>query len=99
MHVAGLALQLYVTLHFLDESETQYRSKLVDLRAAYQWISRNTPESAVIVSSDDPLLYLYSGRRGKEVPLMPRSWYASDHTAIVDAFRGAAEYSRRVGAT
>jgi hypothetical protein len=95
---AGLALQLYVTFHFLDESEAQYRAKLVDLRAAYAWILHNTPPSAVVVSSDDPLLYLYSGRRGKEVPLMPRSWYAADHAAIVDAFRGSAEYCRQHGA-
>jgi hypothetical protein len=95
----ALGLQCYVSFHYLDESEAQYRHRLTDLRAAYAWISQNTPESAVIVSSDDPLLYLYSGRRGKEVPLMPRSWYAADHAAIVDAFRGSAEFCRRVGAS
>jgi hypothetical protein len=96
--LAGFGLQLYVSLHFLDESEAQYRSRLVDLRAAYAWISQNTSAAAVVVSADDPLLYFYSGRHGKEVPLMPKSWYAADHAAIVDAFRGTAQYCRRVGA-
>jgi hypothetical protein len=95
--LAGFGLQLYVSFRFLDESEVQYRSKLTDLRAAYTWISQNTAASAVVISADDPLLYLYSGRHAKEVPLMPRSWYAADHQAIVDAFRGAAEYGRAHG--
>jgi hypothetical protein len=50
-----------------------------------------------VLSYDDPLLYLYTGRRGNRLTLPPRWWYAEDHDAIVGAFRNVVEYCRSRG--
>jgi hypothetical protein len=90
-------LQGYVTFVFLHESAQQKTPKLRDLRAAYSWIEANVPASATVLSYDDPLLYLYSGRRGNYLPLRPRWWYAEDHAAIVAAYRNITNYCKQRG--
>jgi hypothetical protein len=95
--VATLGLQCFMAFPYLNDSEKQYRAKLVDERAAYAWIEANVPESAKVLSNDDPILYLYSGRRGHVVPLVPRSWYADDHLSTVAAYRDIANYCRTHG--
>ncbi len=67
------------------------------MRAAYAWIAANVPDSAKVLSNDDPILYLYSGRRGHVVPLVPRSWYIDDHTSTVAAYRDIVAYCRSHG--
>jgi hypothetical protein len=94
---AALALQLYVTFVFLQESGDQKRTKLADQRAAYTWIAANVPPDAGVLSYDDPLMYLYSGRRGNYMPLAPRWWYAEDHASNVGAYRDVAKYCRSHG--
>jgi hypothetical protein len=95
--LATLALQAYMAFPYLEDAEKRYRAKRVDMRAAYAWIEANVPDSAEVLSNDDPLLYLYSGRRGHVVPLVPRSWYADDHESTVAAYRDIANYCRTHG--
>ena len=94
---AAVVLQLYVSFVFLQETANQKRAKLADLRAAYTWISANVPASAAVLSYDDPLLYLYSGRRGNYMPLLSRWWYSEDHANIVNAYRNLPAYCRSRG--
>ncbi len=94
---AGIGLQFFVSFGYLNRLAEQDRAKLSDLRSAYAWIGTHVPADAKILSSDDPLLYAYTGHRGNAMPLMPRWWYSDDHERIVDAFRGAAEYCRSRG--
>jgi hypothetical protein len=93
----GVGLQFFVSFGYLNRLAGEDRVKLGDLRAAYQWIDHNVPAGAKILSSDDPLLYAYTGHRGNAMPLMPKWWYRDDHAQIVNAFRDAAEYCRRRG--
>jgi hypothetical protein len=95
--VAGLGLQMFVSFGYLNRLAEEDRVKLRDLRSAYEWIDANVAADAKILSSDDPLLYAYTGRRGNAMPLLPKWWYRDDHEHIVDAFREAAEYCRRRG--
>jgi hypothetical protein len=95
--VAGLGLQMFVSFGYLNRLAEEDRVKLRDLRSAYEWIDANVAAEAKILSSDDPLLYAYTGRRGNAMPLLPKWWYRDDHEHIVDAFREAAEYCRRRG--
>lgn len=95
--LATLALQGYMAFPYLDDAGKRYRAKRVDMRAAYAWIEANVPDSAKVLSNDDPILYLYSGRRGHVVPLVPRSWYADDHESTVAAYRDIAAYCRSHG--
>jgi hypothetical protein len=94
---SGLALQFFVSFGYLNRLADEDRAKLRDLRSAYAWIRTHVPANAKILSSDDPLLYAYTGHRGNAMPLMPKWWYGDDHQHIVDAFRGAAEYCRGRG--
>lgn len=93
----ALVLQFYTTFVYLKASSHQKAAKLRDLETAYSWIVANLPSSATVLSYDDPLLYLYTGRRGNYLPLLPRWWYSEDHHAIIDAYRNVAAYCRRRG--
>jgi hypothetical protein len=93
----ALILQFYTSFFYLKESSDQKRAKLRDLETAYSWIQTNLSPSATILSYDDPLLYLYTGRRGNYLPLLPRWWYAEDHKSIVEAYRNVSDYCRARG--
>jgi hypothetical protein len=93
----AFGLQVYMTFVFLHKSTELQRARLADRRAAYQWMAKNLPSSATILSYDDPLVYLYSGLRGNYMPLMPRWWYADDHASMVRAYADIASYCRRRG--
>jgi len=88
----ALAAEGYVTFVFLHESAEQKAAKLRDQRVAYTWISANLPPDATVLSYDDPLLYLYAGRRGNYLPLLPRWWYAEDHAAMIGQYTAVADY-------
>jgi hypothetical protein len=95
--IGALTLQFFMSFGFLYDSASQHRAKLADMRAAYAWINANVPASAKVLSNDDPILYLYTGRRGHLVPLVPRLWYANDGASTVNAYRDIAAYCRAQG--
>jgi hypothetical protein len=95
--VGMLTLQCFVTFSFLDESAEQKRAKLKDLKQAYTWIAANLPSDARILSYDDPLMFLYTGRRGNYLPLLPRLWYADNHDKMIQAYRDLPAYCRTRG--
>jgi hypothetical protein len=92
--IAAVGTQGFMTFRFLNQNTALQRSKLQDRQAAYQWIAANVRQDAGILSYDDPLLYLYSGRRGNYMPLLPRWWYAEDHQSMQKAYQDVAEYCR-----
>jgi len=95
--LAALGLQVYVSLFYLKDTADSKRVNLVARRADYQWIADNLPPAAAVLSYDDPLLYLYTGRRGNYLPMMPRWWYADDKRSAVDAYRNLEAYCRTRG--
>ncbi len=95
--VGAIALQCLMSFSYLYDASKQARASMTDMRAAYRWIETNVPSSAKILSNDDPVLYLYSGRQGHVVPLVPRFWYADDHEQTIDAYRNVASYCRSHG--
>jgi hypothetical protein len=95
--IGALAVECFMSFGNLYDSAEQRRSKVTDMRAAYAWIAANVPDSSKVLSNDDPLLYLYSGRRGHWVPMGPRAWYANDHESTVATYRDLAAYCRRQG--
>lgn len=97
MVVAALAVQGYMSFDGLYSAAAADREKLAGMRAAYRWIAANTPANAEVLSSDDPLLYLYSNRRGHAPPLVPRSWYGDDHHSTIAVYRDIAAYCRTNG--
>jgi hypothetical protein len=95
--LGAIVLQCFMSFGYLYDSAQQYRAKLVDMRAAYAWITANVPDSAKVLSNDDPILYLYSDHRGQMIPLVPRWWYADDHESTVATYREIASYCRSHG--
>ena len=94
---AAVGLQAYMTFGLLNQVAALERSKVAERDADYQWMARNLPAGANVLSNDDPLLYLASGHRGKWMMLMPRWWYADDKESVVNAYKNAVPYCRKGG--
>lgn len=95
--VGAVALQFIMAFGYLHDSAQMQREKLLEVRAAYNWIDANVPAGAKILSNDDPVLYLYTGHRGNWVPMSPKAWYAEDHAKVVATYRDIATYCRTQG--
>jgi len=89
--------QLEMTFSSLSRAAQENRSKLAELRPAYEWIAANVPKGAPVFSYDDPLLYLYTGHRGEFMMILPRWWYAADQASIASACRNVADFAMRRG--
>lgn len=96
---AALCLELFVTFRAMPEDASHDRAERKETTATYSWIAGHTPAHAAILSTDDPILYLYAGRPGNSAPFLPRWWYAGDNEKAVDFFRNVAAYcgSRKIG--
>jgi hypothetical protein len=93
----GVFLELFVTFKAMPDQANADRTRLAETRETYAWIARHLPPGAAVLSNDDPLLYLYTGRQGNYSPLMPRWWYAGDHEKIIEFFRDVVPYCRSRG--
>ena len=72
----------YGLFRFLPDLFISYRADFEARRAAYQWLARNTPSEANVFAYDDPLLYLYSGRKSCNLPIPPKLYYHDDQAGI-----------------
>jgi hypothetical protein len=98
--VAGaLALQLYVSGVFLDETARGQRAGNLEQAGDYAWIRGHLPPDAVLIAYDDPVMYLYTGRPAMRLPMPPRIWYNADHDGEVELYRGLVPYARQHGAS
>ncbi len=98
MFAGAVGLQAYVGGVFLGETANEYRMRNIDYRGAYAWIRVNLPQDAALLAYNDPVLYLYTGRRSISRPLPPYIWYASDHARAVEMYRSLAPYAVEHGA-
>src|SRR6202011_2790062 len=73
------ALVLWTTtdglVNLIPDIMLAYRSDLDRRRPAYQWIARQAPASATVFAYDDPVLFLYTGRKSCGLPLPPKLFY------------------------
>jgi hypothetical protein len=67
---------------FLPALFATYRMDLEARLPAYQWIARNSPPHAQVFAYDDPLLYLYTGRKSCGLPVPPKLQYHGDEAGI-----------------
>lgn len=68
----------YGLFRFLPDLMGAYQSDLEQRRTAYEWITRESPASATVLAYDDPLLFLYTGRRSCYLPGVPKLLYFDD---------------------
>jgi hypothetical protein len=85
--LAGFALfigftTMYGLFRFLPDLFANYRSDFAARRPAYEWIAQNTRGDANVFAYDDPLLYLYAGRRSCNLPIPPKLYYHDDQAGI-----------------
>ena len=94
----ALGIQAYLSFKGLDDDSASDRQQLIARREAYRWIADNLPPAALILSNDDPLLYLYTGHQGNGVfPLMRELYYGDKKAAILTAYRNVVPDARRRG--
>jgi hypothetical protein len=61
-------------------------------RPGYEWLRQHSPADAQILTYDDPLMYLYSGRRGYAMPIVHWLTYASTTGQREAYFKTAADF-------
>jgi hypothetical protein len=92
--IAGAALGLFSALpRFLAEQ----RENLVAQRTAYHWIAAHTPPNAAFLAYQDPLLYLYTGRKSCRLVFPSALAYQPDPHALRRFFASAASVSHSQG--
>ncbi|HYL36169.1 MAG TPA: hypothetical protein VEV17_09685 [Bryobacteraceae bacterium] len=75
---------IFGLFRFLPGLFEMYRADLEARRPAYVWIARNVPAGASVFAYDDPILFLYTGRKSCSLPVPPKFYYHHD-TAGIDA--------------
>jgi hypothetical protein len=71
------------------------RRELAGKRAVYEWIGQNVPADATFLAYGDPVLYLYTGRRGCSMRVPPRYTYAEDLNGILKIMASLDEFAAR----
>jgi len=82
--VGAVTLQVYVGQVLMPEQETARRIANKDRTATYDWIRTKLPLDATLLSSEDGLVFLNTGRHAMRRTLPPPYWYREDHARIVD---------------
>jgi hypothetical protein len=84
---------------FLPGLFDAYRADLEARRPAYAWIAAHTPAGAGIYAYDDPLLYLYTGRKSVGLPIPPKLQYHDDQAGIDRLLDSIPDFANRYGLT
>jgi 4-amino-4-deoxy-L-arabinose transferase-like glycosyltransferase len=82
--IGAVAIQVYVGQVLLPEQEIAHRAGNAERLAAYDWIRATLPPDALLLSSEDALVFLHTGRHAMRRTLPPPYWYREDHAKIID---------------
>lgn len=98
--LAGFALFIGFTtinglFRFLPELFDAYRTDFEARRPAYEWIARNAPVEANIFAYDDPLLFLYTGRKSCSLPVPPKFHYHDDEIGVDQLLQSIPSFARQ----
>ncbi len=89
-HVAG-------DFVFLPRLLGIYRSDLKATRPAYVWVAQHAPADAGVYAYDDPMVYLYAGRRACGLPVPPKLYYRENDPGIPRLLQTLPSFSREQG--
>ena len=67
--------------------------------ATYDWIRTKLPRDATLLSSEDGLVYLNTGRHAMRRTLPPPYWYREDHAKIIDWMSNFRAFTQEHGLT
>ena len=74
----------------------QHRTLLKTDRVAFDWIGHYVPIGN-FYAYDDPVFFLYTGRKACSIPVAPMPFYREDREAILRPFRSMASFARDQG--
>jgi hypothetical protein len=97
--IALLALQVYMGAIFLPEDSRNHRAETRERATSYAWVAANTPADAAVLSTNDAMLYLHTGRHAMRRPVPPFLWYREDHPGTIAWLGDPSEYARDHGLT
>jgi hypothetical protein len=87
----------FALFRFLPNLFDAYRADLEAHRPAYDWITRNVPEQASVFAYDDPILFLYTGRKSCSLPIPPTLYYHNDMAGIDQLLDSTPDFARKYG--
>ncbi len=98
--VAALAMFVAFTTvfglaRFLPGLFDAYRSDLESRKPAYRWIAAHAPGQAAVFAYDDPVVYLYTGRKSCSLPVPPKFYYHDDQAGIDRLLDSIPDFARR----
>jgi hypothetical protein len=97
--IGAVALQVYVGQVLLPEQEVAHRAANADRAAIYDWIRNGVPQEALLLSSEDGLVFLNTGRHAMRRTLPPPYWYREDHDKIIDWMSNFRRFTQEHGLT
>jgi hypothetical protein len=86
---------LFGLFSFLPGLFSTYRTDFQARRPAYEWIARNTPRDANVYAYDDPLLFLYAGRKSCSLPIPTKLQYHDDQDGIDRLLHSIPEFTQQ----
>jgi hypothetical protein len=81
--------------YFLPDLFASYRAAFESRRPAYQWIAQSAPPEANVFAYDDPLIYLYTGRKSCNLPIPPKLYYHNDDAGIDKLLHSIPDFARQ----
>jgi hypothetical protein len=84
---------------FLPNLFDSYRTDLEARQPAYHWITENAPPQARIYAYDDPLLFLYTGRKSCSLPIPTKLYYHNDQAGIDKMLDSIPDFARQYDLT
>lgn len=97
--VVSLALEILTAFVGLPGASRAQRLANTNRMAAYRWIAANVPAEAnlLTIGGDDPLLFLYTGRRAISILLPPVFWYQDEYSRMVEWIGNPVPFARAHG--
>ena len=97
--IGAIGLQVYVGQALLPDQERALRESNKSRIAIYDWIREKLPHDALLLSGEDALVFLNTGRHAMRRTLPPPYWYREDHARIVDWMSNVGPFSSEHGLT
>jgi hypothetical protein len=97
--LAGLAaFAIFCTVfglaRFVPDLFASYRADFEARRPAYEWLTSHAPADANVYAYQDPVLYLYTGRKACSLPIPPKFYYHRDDQGIDRLMGSMADFAR-----
>ena len=97
--VGSVALEMYVAFSYLPDDAHDRRAVKADRVAAYGWIIGHVPREANVLTAEDPVVFLYTGRHAIKRPVPPMLWYREDRAGIIDWIGNPGAFAHTHGLT